>query len=76
MTYRSHLQGSRSPRKIDSLFSSWTSWPLKMERTRCPDPSLKDNHSMLRNLPEEGKSAYRMLVGKPEGRKTLGIDNN
>jgi hypothetical protein len=45
--YRSHLQGTRSP---------ITSWPLKMGPIRCPETSVKDYHSTLRNTPEEHRS--------------------
>jgi hypothetical protein len=44
-TYRSHIQGSRNPRRKEARkrdFSSWTSWPLKMGRMRCPETSVKD----------------------------------
>jgi hypothetical protein len=30
----------------------WTSWPLKMGTIRCPESSVKDYHSMLRNITE------------------------
>jgi hypothetical protein len=29
---------------------------LKMERIRCPETSVKDYQSTLRNIPEEGRS--------------------
>jgi hypothetical protein len=48
-TYRSHLKGSRSPMKL----LRWTSWPLKIGPIRCPEASVKDYHSTLRNTPEE-----------------------
>jgi hypothetical protein len=44
---RSHLQGSKIPRRP---------WPLKMGPTRCPETSVKDHHSALRNIPEERRS--------------------
>jgi hypothetical protein len=43
-TYRSHRQGS------------CTSWPLKMGPIYCPETSVKDYHSTLRNTPEERRS--------------------
>jgi hypothetical protein len=43
--YRSHLQGSRSPRR-----------PLKMGSIRCPETSVKNYHSTLCNIPEERRS--------------------
>jgi hypothetical protein len=49
-TYRSHLQGQRSSRRVTK---SWTSWPFKMGPIRCPETSVKDYHSKLRNIPEE-----------------------
>jgi hypothetical protein len=45
-TYRSHLQGSRSPMK-QSCFT---------EPILCPETSVKDYHSTLRNTPEEYRS--------------------
>jgi hypothetical protein len=44
-TYRSHLQGSRSPRRV---YSSWTSWPLNMGPICYPETSVKDYYSTLR----------------------------
>jgi hypothetical protein len=52
-TYRSHIQESKSPRRV---YSSWTFWPLKMGPIRCPETSVKNYHSTLRNTPEERKS--------------------
>jgi hypothetical protein len=46
-TYRSHLQGSRSPRRND---------PLKMGQIRCPETSVKDYHSTMHNT-AEGRSS-------------------
>jgi hypothetical protein len=43
----------------DSLFrklSSWTYWPLKMGPIGCPETSVKNYHSPLRNTPEERRS--------------------
>jgi hypothetical protein len=48
-TYRSGLQGSRS------LFLG-TSWALKMGRICCPETSVQDHNSTLRNTPEECRS--------------------
>jgi hypothetical protein len=36
-----------------AFYSSWTSWSLKMGPIRCPETSVKDYHSTLRNIPEE-----------------------
>jgi hypothetical protein len=44
-TYRSNLQGSRN--------SCWTSWLLKMGPISCPEMSLNNYHSPLRNIPGE-----------------------
>jgi hypothetical protein len=43
-TYRSHLQGARSPR------------PLKMGPIHCLETSVKDYKSTLANIPEECRS--------------------
>jgi hypothetical protein len=34
----------------------WTSWLLKMGPIRCPETSVKDYHSTLRNIAEESTS--------------------
>jgi hypothetical protein len=61
-TYRSHLQGSRSPSRIAS---SRNSWPFKMEPIRRTETSVKDNHSTLRNTSEECRSNNnKCLEGK------------
>jgi hypothetical protein len=52
-TYRSHLQGSRSPRR---KLASWTSWSLKMRTICCLETSVMNYHSTLRNIPEEHRS--------------------
>jgi hypothetical protein len=49
-TYQSHLKGSRSPRR------KGTSWPLKMGLINCPETSLQNYHSPLRNILEERES--------------------
>jgi hypothetical protein len=54
---RSQLQGSRSPRRVDS----WTSWPLKMGPILCTETSVKDYHSTLRYTPEERRSQCTLL---------------
>jgi hypothetical protein len=36
--------------------SSWTSWPLKMRPIRCPETSVNNYHTTLRNIPEERRS--------------------
>jgi hypothetical protein len=43
--YQSHLQGSRNPTR-----------PLKMGPIRCPETSVKDYHSTLRNNKEERRT--------------------
>ena len=48
-TYRSHLQGTRSPRRI----SSWTYWPMKMGSISCPETSVRNYHFTLCKIPEE-----------------------
>jgi hypothetical protein len=47
-TYPSHLQGSRSPRR---LMDTW-----RWDRYVFPETSVKDYHSTLRNIPEERRS--------------------
>jgi hypothetical protein len=42
-THRSHLRGS----------TSWISRALKMGPMGCPETSLRNYHSTLRNIPEE-----------------------
>ena len=37
-------------------FIPGTSWPLQMGPLRCPETSVKDCHSTLRNIPEERRS--------------------
>jgi hypothetical protein len=34
----------------------WSPWPSKMGPTQCPKTLLKDDHSTLRNIPEECRS--------------------
>jgi hypothetical protein len=48
-TYRFHLKGS-SP-------SSWTAWPMKMERIGSPETSVQ-NHVTPRNNPEDGRIPF------------------
>jgi hypothetical protein len=38
-----------------SIPSSWTVWPLKMERIGCPETSLIKYHSTLRKIPKESR---------------------
>jgi hypothetical protein len=45
--YRSHVQGSRSH----------TSWPLKSEQIGCPEMSIQNCPSTLRNIPEDRRCA-------------------
>jgi hypothetical protein len=42
--------------------SSWTSWPFKMGPIRCPETSIKDYHSTLRNVPEERRSPQPAIL--------------
>jgi hypothetical protein len=39
------------------------SWPLKMGPIRCPERSVKDCHSMLRNIPKQCRSQERKWMG-------------
>jgi hypothetical protein len=42
---------------------SWTSLPLKVGPIGCPETSVKDYHSTLHNIPEEGRSyAWKFLM--------------
>jgi hypothetical protein len=56
-TYRSHLQGSTSPKKIYLTF-----WPLKMRPIRCPETSVMDYHSTLRNNPKDCRFYQECLI--------------
>jgi hypothetical protein len=48
----SRVKKSKNKRSV----SSWTSWPLNLGPTRCPETSVKDYHSTLPNIPEERRS--------------------
>ena len=50
--YRPHPQGPISK----------TSWPLRMGSIYCPETSVKDCHSMLRNILEEGRFHKQSVV--------------
>jgi hypothetical protein len=55
--YLYHLQGSKPPkRKPRRKISSRTSWTLKMTPIGCPETSVYNYHSKLRNIPEEWRS--------------------
>ena len=58
--YYARLRGSSVPTFRDNLSvpfqGSWTSWPLNMRPTRCPETSVQNYHSTLRNIPEEFRS--------------------
>ena len=54
-TYRSHLQGLRSP-------IPWTSWSFSMGLIGWPETHVNDYHSTLRNNPEEHRS-YQYRCG-------------
>jgi hypothetical protein len=38
---------------LPAFSSSWTSWPLKLGPISCPEMSVKDYHSTLRDIQEE-----------------------
>jgi hypothetical protein len=71
-TYRSHLKGSRNPRRV-----SGTSWPLNMGPIRYPETSVNDYHSTLLytagqrrshvmySLSEESLSVFQLLMLSP-----------
>jgi hypothetical protein len=50
-TFRDNVSVPSS--RVKKSKSSWTSWPLKMGPIRCPETSVNDYHSTLRNIPEE-----------------------
>jgi hypothetical protein len=52
-TYRSHLQGSRCPRRKLGLLDPWRWDPIG-----CPETSVHNYHSTLRNIPEQRWSQY------------------
>jgi hypothetical protein len=56
LEYRSHLQGSRNP------------WPLNMGPIGCPETSVQNYHSALRNIPEE-RSSQRHRAGNLKSRR-------
>jgi hypothetical protein len=48
--------------------SSWASWPLKMRPIGCPETSVANYQSTVRNIPEEWRShLYR--GGSPKSRR-------
>jgi hypothetical protein len=51
-TYRSHIQESRSSRR-----TSWT-WPLKMGQIGCPETSVQNYYSTLRNISVQSRSQF------------------
>jgi len=57
---QSHYLGRPKKSTIYKIFallpcyaSSWTDWSLKMGEISCPEKSLRNNHTTLRNTPEE-----------------------
>ena len=50
------LRVKNSKKQNFSSFYPRISWPLKMGAILCPETSVKDYHSMLRNTPEERRS--------------------
>jgi len=57
-TYRSHFQGSTSPRRTPG--TSWTTGPLWMGPIGCPKTSVQDYQSTLRKAPEEPRSRLHL----------------
>jgi hypothetical protein len=47
------------------IYSTWTSWSLKMGPIRWPETSVNDYHSTLRNTPEERRS-HQHRGGSPK----------
>jgi hypothetical protein len=47
-----HLSLHKLHTVLLAIFSSWTSWPVKMGLTHQPETLVKDNHMMLCNIPE------------------------
>ena len=46
-----HLQGPSIPKR-----RTWTAWPLKIGQIGCPETSVHNNKSTLRNIAEERRS--------------------
>jgi hypothetical protein len=75
--YWSHLQRPRSLRR--NYLSSWTSRPMKMRQVGCPETSVRNYHSPLRNIPEERRfhedlfSGLRVTCVKTDGAILVGL---
>jgi len=52
-TYRPHVQGSSSPRR---MYSSWTARPMKIGRTGCPETSVINYTSTLIHIEQQRMS--------------------
>jgi hypothetical protein len=68
---------STRPKFIQNMgsFSSWTSWPLKMGPIRCPETSVKEYHSTLRNIPEK-RTSHQHLGGSLKSLPVLFINKD
>jgi hypothetical protein len=59
------MRDFRLPPEIDEMCallgckSQSTTWPLKMRPIGCPDTSVQNYHSTLRNIPNEHRSHVR-----------------
>jgi hypothetical protein len=53
-TFRDNVSVRSS--RVKKSKKSWSSWPLMMEPVGCPETSVQNYHSMLRNIPEGGRS--------------------
>jgi hypothetical protein len=49
-TYLSHIQRIKQ--------SLWIAWPLKMGQIICPETSVRNCHSTVRNVPEDWRSLF------------------
>ena len=67
-TCRSRLQESRNTRRFGfGVLSCWTFWPLKRGLIGCPETSVQNYHSTLRNIPEERRSQAFCLISTSVG---------
>ena len=60
LTFRDNVSFPSS--RINKSKKKISSWPLKMGQIRCPETSVSDYHSTLRNIPKEHKSQLDMVT--------------
>jgi hypothetical protein len=51
-----HLPLYKLRTEVLVFYSSWTAWPSKIGPIRCPETTVKDYQSTLRNITEESRS--------------------